>query len=271
MPTAVTARCRFLWDTQLHRKRGVLMVAIVSVLALGGLYDLGVAQAVSNPEEWPRFYDLMSFMPWWAWVIALLGTLVIFMFEGGFRASRSKDETILALKRELADREVPSALPLTVTVDPPESGSAGTYRFRVHNPASVPITNVYGKYLNYRVIKRSWRRWPYLKNPAVPVAGTELLWGAKGTSQTVDIGADSSEYLNFGFVKLWSFMHHGPGKKWTYTLNGGEYEFILEIGSKTSGTPIKCTVRHGFSKRGFDVEIIPPTPDTEPGSPQATP
>ena len=242
------------------------MAVVGGGLVVGSGYDLMVAQAASNPDKWPRFYDLMSFMPWWAWVIALLGMLVILMFEGGFRSSRSKDETILALRQEIADKQGTPPLPLELAVAPPESGNAGVYRFQVHNPTGVPVPDVYGKYRSYRAITRPGWRLRWLSK--LPSDGMDLPW--EGTSQTV--GAHSSEYLLLGVQRSRSFRHFDPNKKLARYQNGGTYEFDLEIGSKTNGTPIFHHVQIAFSGlTDFDVEIIPPAPNTESEPPQPAP
>lgn len=161
-----------------------------------------------------------------------------------------------------AAKEGPPALPLTLTVERSEGRIASYYRFRVHNPTDHPVTKVYGKYRSYRAINRPfWRLVTKL-----PFDGQDLPWDdtRSGTSTTVDIGAHSSEDLLFGFQSVRSFRHYGPNKKPAHTLNGGTYEFILEIGSKTSGTPISRRVRVEFSGlNDFAVEITPPPPDTE--------
>lgn len=172
------------------------------------------------------------------------------------------------------DNDGQSALPLTVSVDPPNgSGNAGTYRFKLHNPTATPVKQVYGKYHNYRRITRPWNRLSGWQPPKVPANGTDLPWGAPGsnTSPIADIGARSSEYLLIGVEQMWTFFHYGPNKKRAYKLYGGAYAFDLEVGSKAGGTPITCSVQLGYSRqRGFVVEIIPPVPGTAPDSLQAT-
>ena len=198
-------------------------------------------------------YGLMS--------IGLL--LILYGIWGWVQDLRSRRSTAVSPR---AESNKPSALPLTVAVVPPESGNAGTYRFRVNNPNDDPITEVYGKYRNYRAINRpGWRlRW----GSNFPSDGIDLPW--EGTSQT--IGAHSSEYLLLLKQGSRSLRHYGPNGNLTRYLNGGSYEFDLEIGSKTNGTPIFHHVQIAFSGlTDFDVEIIPPAPNTESEPPQPAP
>lgn len=91
MGIAWKSRLRYLHDTQFRRSRGLFVLVVGGGRLMGEGYDLLVAQAAEDPTRWLRARDVLDLLPWYGWAIAGLGVLAIFLFEGGYRASKPRE------------------------------------------------------------------------------------------------------------------------------------------------------------------------------------
>jgi hypothetical protein len=88
------------------------------ILLRGGFELYEFIRTHFYPEKnWPLARDILEWMPWYWWVIAVLCLLVIFLFEGGFHAVRNRDKAI-ALQSDI--NKIPQSGPMALgTPDSP--------------------------------------------------------------------------------------------------------------------------------------------------------
>ena len=112
----IRRRWEFLRETQFRKEKGLLLMAII--LLRGGFELYEFIRTHFYPEKnWPLARDILEWMPWYWWVIAVLCLLVIFLFEGGFHAVRNRDKAI-ALQSDI--NKIPQSGPMALgTPDSP--------------------------------------------------------------------------------------------------------------------------------------------------------
>ena len=140
----IRARWQFLWESQWRKTTGVAVVVTGVPLIMLGFYDLAVDQLAGEPGNWPRAVDILGTYPWYWWVIGALFVACVFLFEGGYRTTRSRDKKLEELTEQmsLADQryetDAARLKPMIQTFDPDlqtVNGQPviGTLRYRFKN------------------------------------------------------------------------------------------------------------------------------------------
>ena len=146
MATVWRSRWDYLHDTQLRKSRGIGVLAIGGIYGIGQGYDFFVGQFAKDPNTWWRARDVIGFLSWEQWVIVGLIVVAALLFEGGYRASRTRDIAIGQLQGDSAT-QTPR---LSVTVDPRlqethfgfEDDHAKSAYLEVTNTSDVPLADV---------------------------------------------------------------------------------------------------------------------------------